>query len=391
MHMARKAISIEMLEKASPSGVVAGEIRRMISSGKLAPGKRLASERALEKLFGVTRNAVRNGLRELEREGLIKCVGRSRTVLKGPDGAADVSVQGSTVAILMDQALSIQEFLSTPSSGWSNAVSAGAVSEAFADGKSICLIPTGKSDPRSLYRLVNVVPAGVLVISGLSGVSSREETLRSMGLKDVPLVAYGDVNDWSDCDKICSDHRQGTFDLTSWLIARGARRILRVNPRQIRQKWTTWREEGFKDACGKAGIPVLPPLEIPSNPAYEFTMESFDSESHKMAGYLFKALGASKPPDAIMALSDGYVFKIAAALRILGRDPRKILITGYDNYWKDLPDLKWENSPPAATVDKENVSIGRELARFLARRMSGELKGPHQTVMVPQRLVVSGE
>lgn len=50
---------------------IADEIERQIMSGALPPGEQLPGEIELAELFGVTRSTVREGLRQLESEGLV--------------------------------------------------------------------------------------------------------------------------------------------------------------------------------------------------------------------------------------------------------------------------------------------------------------------------------
>ncbi|HEY8476068.1 MAG TPA: FadR/GntR family transcriptional regulator [Chloroflexota bacterium] len=50
---------------------VARQIRQQILAGRLRPGDRLPPQRRLTELFGVSRSAVLDGLRSLEREGLL--------------------------------------------------------------------------------------------------------------------------------------------------------------------------------------------------------------------------------------------------------------------------------------------------------------------------------
>ena len=76
---------------------IAAQIRTELSSGRLAVGNRLPSERALSEQFGVSRNTLREALRSLEHAGLIR-------LQKGARGGAFIS-QHSDEAIatgLMD-------------------------------------------------------------------------------------------------------------------------------------------------------------------------------------------------------------------------------------------------------------------------------------------------
>jgi len=55
--------------------VVAGELRRLILSGELAPGSRLVEDRLAEQL-GVSRNPIREAIRVLAPEGFIEVMPR---------------------------------------------------------------------------------------------------------------------------------------------------------------------------------------------------------------------------------------------------------------------------------------------------------------------------
>jgi len=81
-----------------PSGVVAlslaesaaARIAQMISTGELRPGDRLPPERELAQTLGVSRGALREGLRSLESAGLLRAhVGNGRFVaLAGSEGTS---------------------------------------------------------------------------------------------------------------------------------------------------------------------------------------------------------------------------------------------------------------------------------------------------------------
>src|SRR4051794_5170913 len=58
---------------------ISGDIRARVSRGDLKPGHKLQSERDLAEKYGVSRSAVREALRSLERGGVIE-------LRKGPKG-----------------------------------------------------------------------------------------------------------------------------------------------------------------------------------------------------------------------------------------------------------------------------------------------------------------
>ncbi len=388
--MSKNEIPLEVLAKDSPADMAAKEIRKLILSGKIAPGTRISSERDLAKFLGVKRNTVRNGLIQLEKEGLIRPDGRGRSVSENAMIAGSRKTRSNSIAVLMNEMIPASALLKMTPSGWSTSISTGVMSEAFASGITTMIVPSGKIGSVNLGTMFPGSPGAVIIIDQANGLSTREEIQRALNIDKTPVVVYGDDRDCPGCDMVCSDHRQGSMDLTSWVISRGASHILRVEDiRADMPKWAALRRTGFEEACRKAGIATLPVLEVAPTPSYDFSKAAFEADAHKMAGYLFNRLDGNEKIDAIMALSDGHIPKIVAALKILGRDPGKIPITGYDNYWNDLPERKWEDSRPVATVDKDNLRIGQELVRLVMGRFSGKTDGPPQKVMVPQRLIVN--
>lgn len=64
--------------------VVSEELQRLILEGQLKPGEQLPSETDLATRFGVNRSTVREGIRQLESEGLLRREGRKRLLITIP-------------------------------------------------------------------------------------------------------------------------------------------------------------------------------------------------------------------------------------------------------------------------------------------------------------------
>ena len=67
---------------------IAGDLRRRIQAGELAPGGRVPSTRALARKWKVANATAAHALRSLIEEGLVKAVPRSGTVVVGPEPRA---------------------------------------------------------------------------------------------------------------------------------------------------------------------------------------------------------------------------------------------------------------------------------------------------------------
>ena len=74
--------------KAPPAyQIISTELQRMILAGTLKPGDPLPPETELAERFGVNRSTLREGVRQLETEGLVSREGRKRLIVTIPDTA----------------------------------------------------------------------------------------------------------------------------------------------------------------------------------------------------------------------------------------------------------------------------------------------------------------
>lgn len=94
-------MQFEKLNVPSAYQVVSRELRRLIVSGELKTGDQLPTETDLAEQFGVNRSTVREGIRQLENEGLVSRKGRKRLTVSVP-GSKKISSQ-ATRALVMRQ------------------------------------------------------------------------------------------------------------------------------------------------------------------------------------------------------------------------------------------------------------------------------------------------
>jgi DNA-binding FadR family transcriptional regulator len=79
------SLQFEKLNVPSAYQVVSRELRRMILRGDLKTGEQLPTESQLAEHFGVNRSTVREGIRQLENEGLVRREGRKRLCVTVPN------------------------------------------------------------------------------------------------------------------------------------------------------------------------------------------------------------------------------------------------------------------------------------------------------------------
>lgn len=77
-------VEITKLKVPPAYQVVSEELQRMILNGSFKPGQQLPSEIDLADRFGVNRSTVREGIRQLESEGLLRREGRKRLLIAVP-------------------------------------------------------------------------------------------------------------------------------------------------------------------------------------------------------------------------------------------------------------------------------------------------------------------
>lgn len=81
--------------------VVSEELQKLIVGGLLKPGEQLPSETELASQFGVNRSTVREGIRQLESEGLLRREGRKRLLITVPS-QQDISPRLERALLLND-------------------------------------------------------------------------------------------------------------------------------------------------------------------------------------------------------------------------------------------------------------------------------------------------
>jgi DNA-binding FadR family transcriptional regulator len=115
------AVNVHRVRKAYEQ--VADQLRELILSGTITPGQRLPNEAALSVQFGVSRATVREALRVLATQNLIRttkgATGGSFVILPTADHISDflssnISLLSQTETVSLDEFLELREFLEVP-------------------------------------------------------------------------------------------------------------------------------------------------------------------------------------------------------------------------------------------------------------------------------------
>lgn len=273
--------------------------------------------------------------------------------------------------------------------GWTEHLILGTIHQLRVNRQPIITLEPSSLEAQDIRDLIEDQPAGVIIVGDPV---IEEPVLRAatrMRLSGVPIVVYGDSPEAADFDRVTSDHDQGSYDLTRWLLEQGCQRILEVWTEPADGYWFTRRHEGHERAMQEAGREALEPCLHPPYSPVNADNASFQKAIRLVAGYLAEHLSLN-PINAIMAASDGNVSVIAGACRLLGKEPNKdVLIVGYDHYWEDILERQFEPAAPLATVDKRNHVMGTEMVRLLQERVEGRLPDEPQRRVVASQMVVT--
>lgn len=347
-------------------------------AGPIATGQPLPPERELAEQCQVSRTTLRWALNQLADEGVLRSAGARTRLVANPGARPAIS---STAVYLFS---SVEISGGERSGGWGDFVHLGALQGVRSHGRSVLIPGSGIPDDATVAALLRERPIGVLMPEAMLSGATDERLARAavtLAGAGIPTVVYGELPE--GCDRVCSDHEAGAYALSQWLIGRGSRRQLCLWMGPNPQPWSFRRHAGHERALREAGCPLLPIEWV----RWNNDERARDELIIAVAGHLAPYLLSAAPIDAILALSDGQLPVIHAALRRCGREPgRDITVVGYDAYWNDLTERP---TPPAATVDKLNLDIGKAMAALLEERIAGRLPTAPQERLIAPRLVIT--
>jgi DNA-binding LacI/PurR family transcriptional regulator len=208
---------------------------------------------------------------------------------------------------------------------------------------------------------------GVLLIAA----SALGSSLAELGFAGRPAVSIGYSAPAGCATTVHADDRQGAHAATRHLIDLGHQRIGAISATRPLTALAR-RLEGYRQALGKAGLPVDPALI-----AYgDFSPES----GYQAAGDL---LAQHPRPTAIFAFNDRMAMGAIRCLRDAGLSvPHDIAVVGFD----DIPAAALAD-PPLTTVRQPAQDMGASAARLLFERIEHNANGLAETVL-PTELVI---
>ena len=338
-----------------------GHLSREIASGRYPPGRKLPSEAALVKRFGVSRITVGHAVRELQQQGLIDRIAGSGTYVRGASGRERTALLFGLIIPNLGESEIFEPICraiaaSPEAEGhallWPHAASSSANKED--EALRLC--------EQCVARKVSGVFFAPLEFSAQSDAINRR-VMRLLHDARIPVVLLdrrpGETPARERCDLVGIDNHRAGYLAAEHLVQLGARSIGFVS---YRNQASTVKERirGYRDALSGHGhvfsLAAEPPLVLPPSAA---GCDAFVCANDRIAGRLMHAL-------------------LAQGRRI----PQDVRIVGIDdvNYAALLP-------VPLTTVHQPCRDIGETALRVMLERLDRP-KTPARDVLLDCELVV---
>lgn len=364
---------------------VINRIKEWIDTGELLPNSPMPTEREISKRLSIQRLTVSRALATLEKDGIVKRIGRRTRVV----AERQRLLENSIVLMNTSKFHTLRSQMHMP--GWSVMMCVGALEEISERNYNVVLIHPERMTARQLENLIKGRPLGV-IFPEFDNFTDRGLWCASLKQAGIHVVTYGDDPDACLYDHVTSDHEEGSYQLTRYMLQQGCRNPLMFYCVAYPKYWAIARYAGYKRAMTEAGLEALPFVTFPPTPfvAPPGTFEQFDACRRHTLSYLIDHigpnLGKAQKIDALLLATDGQLFPTSAACRTLGLVPGKdIMLAGYDNYWSECWERKFEEVNVAATTDKHNIEAGKLMVHLLLERTAGRLD------LTPYKKVVESE
>lgn len=363
------------------------QLERKLTSGDWPAGELLPSERRIAADLNVSRTPLRAALNELTRRGQLKRnEPRGYLVVGGTTG--NLQPMAQTIGIL-----SYLDSRDWGTYGYADYTENGVRSAVIQGGSHLMQFQPDAMDLATIQWMKQQRLSGVIASHDLSKNERGINVLQMLHEQGINVVTHGNMPCLAEIDRVICDQDQGMYDLTTWLLNQGCRRILRFwREAATDTYWLNMRDDGYLRAHARMGIEPLEAVVYPDPPMpfALITHEDWEKMARWTIGYLAQPLLDPRGIDAIICVSDGYVEATGRACEILGKDPNQDLkICGFDNFWKQQWFGLGKFKAPAATVSTQPDVIGREMVTLLRERVGHLLPDEPQCRMVPAQLIVT--
>ncbi len=371
--------------RPTQSGRVRERLLGMIAGGQLKPGQLLPTEQELAATCDASQPTVNREIKRMLADGIIALDRNGKRMVALRRG----SLLSRTVVVCTNFA-EVEASRSMPLDAWEINLELLTERHLVALGYMSWRVPSRRFSEREIGMLAGDAPCGAVLFADGMDATLIGAIRSAFATAGVSLVMKGSPQDHPGVDLVNSDHEAGGAMAAGWLAKHGCKRLIAQQARPSSTPLPAWfadRLVGMRRGAVAAGLAKPVPLYDPPGSLGSLGERGrFDAAADLMAKAI-KPHIAGPLPLGILALSDGDVPRTWAAVRRLGLQPgRDVLLAGYDGYWEDLLERRWEPTPPSLTVDKRHAEMSAQLARTLDWRLRDRDGAPPRQVLIAPEL-----
>lgn len=341
---------------------IVDDIRNQITSGALAVGDQIGSQRELADRYDVSLITVKKALTELIREGfLFARVGKGTFVARTAP-RANLEIHRTIGVVLRD--LTVPFF---------SDIVQGVEGFAYRAEYNVMLaVSSGKleKEERQIERFRQIGVSGVIIAS-MEQSHQATGTMRALHDAGFPYVMVSYVED-DDMYMVGIDHELGAYLATTHLIQQGARRIGYLGAGRA-NRLSELREQGFRRALTEHGRPLDAALIYDGleGPGWERMKSGYEAGCR---------IAAAKPrPDALFVYNDIAALGLQRALLEAGLSiPEDLALVAFD----DIEQASFA-AVPLSTVRQPTDRISEEAVAMLLRQIA-QRPGERRIVLEPE-------
>ena len=285
---------------------------QQVTEGRMKPGDRITSERALADSLGVSRLTIARAIGELVLEGLLVRRRGSGTYVADWRRRAQENRTGQIGLIL-------PHTTDVPSSELIRGVTA-----ALRDSGLHTILADSSNEhaqEASLLSSLRRDRVDGLIIMPVDGVHNIP-IYHELTYAGIPFVLVDRYLPAVDCDYVVADNHWGAFQATQWLIEHGHRRIAHFTVFNSRSSSVCQRQQGYLDALSHHDIPRDADLICPPS-VYEHRVLAY---KHALA----YVRGLEDPATAVFAMNDSVVWATLQGAADLGlKLPQDMELAGF--------------------------------------------------------------
>lgn len=338
-------------------------IKNDILNHTLNPGDKLPTDQELTEQYHVSRITATRAMKELEQDGYVKRIRKAGTFVNDISEISKKKTNDNPViAVILPFGESI---------GFD--IIHGAQEEALKYGIMVTFYNTcqnGELEYSVIQKMLEMKVVGLVVYPCDSCVNI---SLFSRLLIDhIPLVFLDRPIQGLPIPVVSADNRQGMYDLVSYVLDKGHRRVAFFCNSIIRQQTESERFIGFSSA--------MLSHEIPVKENYIIQLEEYTNEKvYEIGNYIEKVakhfLSMEEIPTAIICSNDIHAVSLVNCFQMLGYSvPKDFSITGFDNIY-----LSSSCSVPVTTVEQPFRELGAKAVNILLQMISyGGYSGENQ-------------